>query len=581
MKQLLIFILLILCCSSAFSANHSFTGLPINAVGWTDFDALTSSGYGSSRVVFVSSSSGNDTDAANNITSNGHYSVSDLSFDADGFPQAPGGVEAFSTIATAYAYCRDGDPDILLLERGSSWSAGLGVGVEVKSGSSQTTPHIIASYGSSGDRPILTDVELDSYNASYLIISGIKLYSADWTTATTRGIDSRGTGSYRTFEDLYIDGKNGDIVDESVSNIAFRRCVWTHGEAHDGQLYAHNVTDLLLEECIFHEPYDDTYTDESQFGRHLYFAAGDCGEDCMTGVVIRGNIFFSAERGGGDIRSGGRIYANLWVRASLGVGDAGSGVRQYTSSQVYSNVHLEGTVNTGGGSGISIINNNNTRVYDNILTDPTNITLSSTAISIAGNSTNSDYRATDYYIYDNIVYNRAGTGTNRCVSSVGINPISNINIYDNDFQMGTGSDDLIFIENSDLNEFTFTGNRYYTTAVESVWFDPYGSYASWISNMGETGSSNSQVTYTAPTRTVKTYNQTIGGSASTDEFMTAAIGQSRQNWDSRYLALTVVNYIREGFDKSPVSYAGSKSLGLSGGSGAISFDGSKEIRLGD
>lgn len=34
---------------------------------------FTNTGYGSARVLFVSSASGNDTDAANNITANGHY----------------------------------------------------------------------------------------------------------------------------------------------------------------------------------------------------------------------------------------------------------------------------------------------------------------------------------------------------------------------------------------------------------------------------------------------------------------------------------------------------------------------------
>jgi hypothetical protein len=560
----------LLFAAPAMAANHSFTGLPLDSNGFTDFESIVSSGYGSARVVFVSSATGNDTDAANNITSNGHYGVADVTFDEDGVFQAPVGVEAFTTISAAYAYCRDGLPDILLLERDGEWSAGRGVDY-VNSGSAQSTPHIIASYGS-GARPKLTDVEFNSSSKSHIVVSSIHFYSADWTTAD-RALDIRGTATNQLFEDLYIEQTAGDIVQgASVDTIVFRRCIWINNEAHDGQMYMSDADNVILEENIFAEPYDDSYGDESRYGRHLYFAHGE-----SNGTVARGNVFFASDREGADFRAGGEIYNNLIVQSYLRVGDVGTSTRYTCSGDIYQNVLMEGSPQTGTATIILILANDGSNIYDNIVTNPTNATTNVIGISVIGNysSTPALPTAKNLNIYDNVIYDWAASGGNgigiRVDSS--LTDIENLSIHDNDIQMinGHGGGAIVYYPTDLMSYVTFANNRYYSTEAEADWFDQ-GDHDAWVSASSETGSTKTEVSYTAPTRTVGSYHGTIGGVATTAAFMTAVLAQSRTNWDDDLMATSVINYIRAGFDMEPVSTSYSASTTFSG-AGSVSMGG--------
>ena len=577
MKSILISITLILCSVLSTMAAleapqnlrigtggtgelHDFTGLPITAEGWTDFDTLTDSGYSSARVLFVSSLSGNDTSAANNITSNGHYGISDVTFDSNGIFQAPIGVIPFATIATAYDYCRNGYPDILLLERGGSWTAGLGVDSPV-AGSSQTTPHIIASYGSSGDRPKLSEVPLsvDTDDSDYLVVSGIEFYAADWEDAF-RAIDVGGTATYQTFEDCYFDGTEAvNIIGTSVDHIVFRRCIWLHGDNRDGQMYEQFTSNFLLEDCIFYEPYSDSYPSLTQFGRHLYMANPDTGNGKSSDITIRGCIFFGGDREGVDLRGGGNFYHNLVVQGAVYVGDRGSETRYQTAADVYQNVLLEGSPRDGDPTTIVLSGNDGSKVYDNIISDNRNVTRSTTGIVIIGESGSTPplLSAKNIEIYDNIIYD--------LVSSDGkgygiriledLTSIENIYIHDNDVQMpnGHGGGALMMYSDTMLayNAHRFENNKYYSTGAESSWFKQ-GNLSAWVSNSGETGASSTQISYTAPTRTVGSYNGTIGGLSTSKAFMAAALKQSRSNWTQILTAYAAINYIRAGFDKAPI-----------------------------
>lgn len=581
-KLIATIVLILIAPVLACAANHEFTGLPITAAGWTDFDTITDSGYGSARVLFVSSASGNDSTAASNIVSNGHYGVSDVTFDANGYFQAPGGVYAFSTIATAYAYCRDGYPDILLLERGGAWGAGLGVSY-VNSGSAQATPHIIASYGSSGARPKLTDVEFNGSTQEYIVVSGIHFYSADWTTAD-RSVDVRNGASYQTFEDLYIEGTAGDITGSS-SYIAFRRCIWLHGEAHDGQIFVQTMTNCLIEECLFYEPFDEDYTDESFFGRNIYYA-----HTGSSGVELRGNIFYSADREGVHLRDDCDFYDNLVVQNYVRVGDIGTSTRYTMAANIYENVLIESSPRSNiDPNTLCLLAQDGTKAYDNIITSPSNVDRNPMGILVIGNysSTPTLPTAKNLEIYDNIVYDfttSAGVGYG-IKFDASLTDISNISVHDNDLQLvdGDGSGNVFSYPTSFLSYGTFANNNYYSDDAESGWFIQ-GNLSAWASASSETGASSTPVSYTSPTRTIGGYHGTLGGTATTAAFMTAALGQSRADWDTDLMAVAAINYIRAGFDKSSVSYsysgaagsvgfsAGGGSVGFSAGGGSVSFE---------
>jgi hypothetical protein len=98
--------------------------------------------------------------------------------------------------------------------------------------------------------------------------------------------------------------------------------------------------------------------------------------------------------------------------------------------------------------------------------------------------------------------------------------------------------------------FSFSANRYYTTAVTAEWFSVDNEskpYTDWVSLSGETGSSAQQVAFPDPSRTVSSYHASIGGGATFEAFIAEARHQSRANWRVAYTAAAVNDYLRQGF----------------------------------
>ncbi len=106
--------------------------------------------------------------------------------------------------------------------------------------------------------------------------------------------------------------------------------------------------------------------------------------------------------------------------------------------------------------------------------------------------------------------------------------------------------------NGSFTNLTFRGNRYHNVVNAPDWFAA-GNYTSWITASGETGSSQLDVAYPDPERNISTYLASIGESGGLEEFITLRKQLSKNNWDSRFTAMTVNDYIREGFGIFPIS----------------------------
>ena len=529
---------------------HDFTGLPLTEDGWTDFEAMIRDGYDDARVVFVSSSEGND--------STGQvYGISDITFDVAGMFQPRSAVNAYKTIAQGYSQIRDGYPDILLLKRGDEWEEAFNVnsvGRWGKSGRSSTERAILGSYGS-GARPTLligNGTGFVPYYASNLIVSGIRFYSHTWEIETPS----------RAFN-LAISGQSDYLIEDCVAErnvnrlqsfqrVAFRRNHFIEG--HPGSLvakiYVFNGQNLLLEENIFYSPVEKN--------RHLYLSSPSFGP--ILGMITKNNIFYTSRRTGLSHRTDGVIDNNLIVRNDqVVVGGAGGSKDEIKSAQVSNNVFLESVPDSAGDGeySIKLQNNDGTSIYGNIWTDPTGITSSSYAIMISGDTDVHIARNID--IHDNIVYgwHVQGTASRVLSTSSSFTDVQNVNIFDNDFQMTNGGSNIIRHQTWDdganrFEGYTYSNNRYYGAMPESDWFASFSSFAEWVAASGDTGSETTQVSYTDASRTLKTYNQSLGGSASTEEFMLEALKQARYNWRAEYTACAVNNYIRAGFDKESI-----------------------------
>ena len=110
----------------------------------------------------------------------------------------------------------------------------------------------------------------------------------------------------------------------------------------------------------------------------------------------------------------------------------------------------------------------------------------------------------------------------------------------------------------------FSGNRFYTDAANA--FQTMG-LPEWLASSAVTESSPNTVApradaeaaegFPAPDRTLRTYCEDVLGLTITSptglpEFMERATEMRRGDWDERYTARAVVNYIREGFGMEPL-----------------------------
>ena len=96
----------------------------------------------------------------------------------------------------------------------------------------------------------------------------------------------------------------------------------------------------------------------------------------------------------------------------------------------------------------------------------------------------------------------------------------------------------------------FSSNIYWTPLKERLWFktieDTEMSIDEWKTGV-ESDAESSQVQFKDPQRSVESYYTSIGGNGDYNRFIDEAKKQSRFNWREEYFAVTINDYIREGF----------------------------------
>jgi hypothetical protein len=292
-----------------------FGGVTRDTNGWTQ---ITPSG--DSRIVYVSSSSGSD--------SNDGLSSST--------PKA--------TISAGNALVRDGYPDHLLLKRGDTFTLGSGGLGSWKNGRSATEPIVFSYYGTSGARPVVKIVDrFVDHNGNvrnYQAFVGVEIYksnsdpsSGDYTGASgTEGLRFVGGGANLRIEDCRI--RFVQITIQSYgsgtySNVEVRRNIvldsWVHGSATSQTeiqgMYVSGVDDYLIEENFFdHNGWNEGISDAAanQFNHDIYVQY-----DNKAGGIMRGNILARGAAHGLQARSGGEVDRNLCVLNAVGLNVGG------------------------------------------------------------------------------------------------------------------------------------------------------------------------------------------------------------------------------------------------------------------
>ncbi|MDQ3439869.1 MAG: hypothetical protein M3478_05915, partial [Planctomycetota bacterium] len=521
--------------------------------GWTDVAPSSDS-----RVVYVSSSTGND---ANGGLSSG----------------AP-----VKTLAKARTLLRDGSPDHMLLKRGDAWSEALTNWT--LSGRSEQEPMVIGTFGS-GERPKLnTGTGIGFKNAdqvSHLAILGIHFHahtrdtessSYNGTTTGNYGFHSMGRLDDVLIEDAVFDDYTYNMsvtgYDQTITDFTMRRSVITDAWSTSGKsqgMYIHKTSGLVLEENFFdHNGWngDVTGAQQNMYSHGVYFSSDN------DGVVVRGNVISDSSSHGIQARSGGIIENNVFLRNPINLlfgGGSPTVKAGGVSGRVTGNVFLDSRSINGSGRGTALELSNikpgaNVVVADNIFTADTHRNSAAITFGTTSDATNLSEAVgiNDLTIRDNIVYDWQSSfnmPTAFVLGGSGNTGVNNMRVEGNDFQNAAIARLVRHGPGVNRSELAFANNRYTNSASSSSsWFQigsTTTSMSTWIANVEPTAKSVA-AGYANPIRSIAGYNATIGGTASLADFVDAAAEQRYGAYDDAYSAAAVINYVRKGFAEGGV-----------------------------
>lgn len=560
------FLLLSTGASYGSSKVHDFTGFPLTDTGWTDLTALIQP---SSRIVYLSNS-GDDATAR-------HYSHSDF---VD--PLNPDHVQAYSTLSEAYNQLRDGFPDVLLLKRGDVWDANWPNWR--KSGKSKDKPIIVGAYGDES-LPRPKTGRFNIYNTiDYCIFSSLEL------DADERSINVEKAMSHILFEDIMSPpgtGKTGVIIQNidgygGIDYLAIRRCVVAgrfRPEGNDGYnqgIFIDDAINLLLEENVFDKngwSADGVDSSNDLRAHNTYITLGRTGNE---NHIFRYNISTRARSSGIQAGSGGLIYGNLSVQDAIGIQTAREDVWWYDGfgGTVKHNVILHGRdVNSQDfrGFGIRVNNINNMTIEDNIIAhnfesgQPYGIRVE------ANRRSGVMMYVRNLTIKDNIVHNWNGRDNSLDGEAISLlsAPYDTSMTYHhgsdrNDFITGvTIKGNKLHLANPTLRMIQghfaediihSANNSFYLDRTPSQWFyigDTRCDLSTYKTMVNDTTSSIQQ-TLPSGSYGITDYLSSIGQTATLDSFYTHLRAQRKGNWDTRYTAVPIINFVRDSFDRKPI-----------------------------
>jgi hypothetical protein len=534
-----------------------------------------------SRLIYVSSSTGNDT--------TGNWVIGSAVTSGTARNGLPSGVTPVATIAKARTFLRAGYPDWILLKTGDTFYEILWSG---PGGRSLSEPALISSYGS-GARPILQPNPSDNGSiighngstvAAYIFHVGLEFYDDRKNPASSNfAHDGSGVyngpevspcfwndgGNYILFEDCFMHFMASGPTFQQVSgpapaNIIIRRNVIVDMYEMTGRgqgIFTGGVNGMVIEENVFdHNAWNDAAgLAASIYDHHLYLTR-------VYNTLVRRNLFLRAESlsvkcPSGDIDEAhdnayddnfffeGEVGLNLGFQTAAhsntppGGGSAHN--RISITNNVLSQIDRDNPTGRGLGWGLDMTTVANLSVTGNIFSDFTHVANNRFAIGLSSNGF-ATADSTDVLIKDNILY---GIGTQNIILepqaswariAVRSNAIQDAGLAAQ-MQMvgGTGS----------FAALTYAGQIY--SASNDANFGKVltvaKTHAQWLTASGETGSIVQTISYPDPTRTLDSYVATLNGAWALADFYAAIRTQSKANWHPEWQAPAVNNYFRAGF----------------------------------
>lgn len=492
-----------------------------DANGWTSVSPA-----GDTRVVYVSSSGGNDANSG---------------FSAN----AP-----VKSLSKAQSIIRDGSADWLLLKRGDTFGA---IGDWKKRGRSADQPILISAYGS-GARPKIysgvnvgfATVQKNGVNVENLVLSSLDFWAHTYNHTNghggTAGIRLTSPGKNILIEDVRVTGYKDNIVLDAfggtLSNVTIRRStvIDAHAGAGVGNGHAQGIyigprsANVTVEENIIdHNGWrQGINSDRTYFNHNIYAKEG------ATGVVIRNNVISQASFYGVKLNAGGVVSGNFFVRNAESVYlEAGATIEDNVITESVDMPSLN------WGVGINTQKASKAIIRRNLITN----SLSGTggpksAIQLFDN--NMTFSGT---IERNIVYNWA---TGLSVDSAGGGTVT---IRNNQFQVGNNNTAADHRSDAPISGFDYANNIYSAGSQSNVnkVEGARKSLGQWSSAVDETNARYESVDYPDPDRNTARYATAAELGNSFANFINSARGTNREGITSVFSATTINAWFRAGF----------------------------------
>lgn len=415
---------------------------------------------------------------------------------------------ACQTLSRGIGLMRPEMPDHLLLKRGDLWRARKEALNDIPNGRSKAEPSVISYYGDSGPRPIIEgNTELyrqDQRDVKWISFVGLHFYGYQQDPIHPEHIPGEANADLRfigRFEGILIEDNKFEYAGITIQKIGdvwapkdftVRRNIFAgvynnrssyDRDAKPSSVFTHGVTGQYFEENVF--DYGGWHPSVLGAGANMlsHNVYMQWESDGDT-TVFNNNIAVRGASHGIQMRSCGLAQDNFFARQAVGV-LMGYG---YEGRECPTGVRAH-LIDNVVSEGYSMYRGVDPCSSDNVCSSAVN------AVDLAVNSD------ADYQAHGNLAINR--------LKENGRTPRS-----------------LSWLGRDDLREFPKSGNIAYK----------------WVNE--EEGT---EVVYSNPGRNLSSYNQSLGGSYSFDEFMNIVKNREPGTWDVRYTAKAINAHIREGF----------------------------------
>jgi hypothetical protein len=523
--------------------SRQLMSVSIGSDGYTDVVKS-----GDSRVIYVSSSGGSDSNSGTSSSS------------------------PVRSVAKGLSLLRSGMPDHVLLKRGDTWRENVSLS---KSGRSSSEPLVIGAYGS-GARPTInagsgTAIDIASGWVNNIVIQSIHIYSGSRNPGG--GQFSRSAGGYglrfvagttnALVEDCQIDYFRFNVLFQAYanpqSNVKLRRNIIANAyglNAASSGIYAQGVNGLTVTENVWdHNGWNESVSGAGAIplSHNAYLSEKN------NNVSVTGNIFANASSHGLQTRAGGNVTNNLFLNNPIGLSYGlvnGDYLKAGGVSGTVSNNVFMGTRNLGSsprGWAMQVGNIKSATISNNIMTDDTSGVSGAISLEAGGNLANASQGVgIDNLTIENNIVNKWYMAVEMSgalkMGGGGTSGVQNLVVRNNQFQNVDSPYNRIISHAGSMNSAYehWSNNKYYENGDQNKWFF-WGTNAMSLSSW----KSKLEPTAVASQSYWKNPNVTIGSYAgSYSNFITNAKKMQSGSFGGTYTATAVVSHVRGAFGLS-------------------------------